>query len=105
MVTTGARLMPKFTFIGEHTNLYGKPDGTKVTYEFQVDSMNDILEHVDLFIRGCGYMPPPGTLDYVVDDYSDHGGGSTMEDYPELYEAQDLPTGKSHHYFDTERNK
>ena len=92
--------MPKFTFIGEHTNMYGKPDGTKITYEFTVDSLNDILEHADLFIRGCGYMPPPGTLDYQVEDYGDHGGGSTLADY-ELHDSV------QHHesYFDTERNK
>jgi hypothetical protein len=103
MDITGARLMPKFTFIGEHTNIYGKPDGTKVTYEFQVDTLNDILEHADLFVRGCGYMPPPGTLDYVQDDYSDFGGGSTLEDYPEL--KAELAAKHSPHYFDTERNK
>jgi hypothetical protein len=97
--------MPKFTFIGEHTNIYGKPDGTKVTYEFQVDTLNDILEHADLFIRGCGYMPPPGTLDYQVEEYGDHGGGSTLEDYPELYDTMDIAAAKSQHYFDTERNK
>lgn len=93
--------MPKFTLIGEHTNLYGEPDGTKLTYEFTVDSLNDILEHFDLFVRGCGYMPPPGTLDYVVDEYGDFGGGSTMDDYPELKDTV------VHHesYFDTERNK
>ena len=92
--------MPKFTFIGEHTNMYGKPDGTKITYEFTVDSLNDILEHADLFIRGCGYMPPPGTLDYQVEDYGDHGGGSTLADY-------ELHDNVQHHesYFDTERNK
>ena len=100
--------MPKFTLIGEHTNLYGKPDGTKVTYEFTVDSLNDILEHTDLFIRGCGYMPPPGTLDYVVDDYSDHGGGSTLDDYPEMQGYAHIKDDDVEHhesYFDTDRNK
>ena len=104
--------MPKFTFIGEHTDLWGNPDGTKVTYEFHVENINDILEHTDLFIRGCGYNPT-GTLDYVPDeeyygldpDYGDHGGGSLPEDYPELYESQDIPATKSSYYFDTERNK
>ncbi len=113
--------MPKFTFIGEHTDLYGKPDGTKVTYEFHVDSINDVLEHTDLFIRGCGYVPS-GTLDYIPDEEyygtstegepeaiwteDGHDGmGSTMADYPELYDEQDVPMGKSQHYFDTQRNK
>lgn len=92
--------MPKFTFIGEHTNIYGKPDGTKITYEFTVDSLDDILEHTDLFVRGCGYMPPPGVLQYIVDDYSDFGGGSTLADY-EL----DKDIEHSETYFDAERNK
>ena len=95
--------MPKFTFIGEHTNIYGQPDGTKITYEFTVDSINDVLEHTDLFIRGCGYMPPPGVLDYVVDDFSDHGGGSTLEDYPDLKQQSDIE--HSGFYFDPERNR
>jgi hypothetical protein len=103
--------MPKFTFIGEHTDLYGNPDGTKVTYEFEVDGLENVLEHADLFIRGCGYNPS-GTLDYVPDEeyygqpsdteeptWNDHGGGSTMADYPELFKT------KSTYYFDTERNK
>lgn len=88
--------MPKFTLIGEHTDIYGKPDGSKITYEFYVDGLSDILEHVDLFIRGCGYMPPPGVLDYVVDDFSDHGGGSY--ELPDDIEHSDA-------YFDTGRNK
>ena len=109
--------MPKFTFIGEHTDLYGNPDGTKITYEFQIDSLDNLLEHADLFIRGCGYNPT-GTLDYVPDEEyygwepeedwtgDGHDGmGSTMADYPELYESQDIPATKSSHYFDTERNK
>jgi hypothetical protein len=50
-------------------------------------------------------MPPPGTLDYNIEEYSDHGGGSLPEDYPELYDTQDIASTKSNHYFDTERNK
>jgi hypothetical protein len=107
--------MPKFTLTGEHTDLYGNPDGTKVIYEFHVDSLDNVLEHVDLFIRGCGYNPS-GTLDYVSDeeyygldpDYGDHGGGSTLDDYPELQDditEWDKVQNKSKYYFDTERNK
>ena len=59
--------MPKFTFIGEHTDLYGKPDGTKVTYECNVESLNSVLEHMELFIRGCGYGPT-GVLDFVEEE-------------------------------------
>lgn len=96
--------MPKFTLIGEHTDLKGNPNGSKMTYEFYCEYLPEVLEHFDLFLRGCGYHPN-GTLDFVPDqeyygldpDFGDHGGGSTLEDYPEL--------NKSTHYFDTERNK
>lgn len=111
--------MPKFTLIAEHTDIYGEPDGTKVNYEFHGTYLPEILEHVDLFLKGCGFNPS-GTLDYVPDEeyygipseteteessWNDHGGGSTMADYPELYGEQDLIKTKSKHYFDTERNK
>ena len=110
--------MPKFTLIGEHTDIYGKPNGTKINYEFHCDFLPEVLEHVDMFLKGCGFNPT-GTLDYIPDeeyygaptewepeeDWNDHGGGSTMADYPELYDEQDIPATKSRHYFDTERNK
>ena len=113
--------MPKFTLTAEHTDLRGTPDGTKVQYEFYVEHLSDILEHVDLFLRGCGFNPS-GTLDYIPDEEyygtapewepeedwigGGHDGmGSTMADYPELYDEKDLPMGKSKYYFDTERNK
>jgi hypothetical protein len=110
--------MPKFTLIGEHTDIYGKPNGTKVNYEFHCDFLPEVLEHVDMFLKGCGFNPT-GTLDYIPDEeyygaptewepeeeWNDHGGGSTMADYPELYDEQDIASTKSKHYFDTERNK
>lgn len=98
--------MPKFTFIGEHVDIYGKPDGTKITYEFTVERLNDILEHTDLFVRGCGFSPPSGILDYVIDEFSDYGGGSTLQDY-ELHDNIQQSDNVEHSgwYFDTERNK
>lgn len=112
--------MPKFTLIGEHTDLQQNPDGTKVQYEFNCDYLHEIVEHLELFLRGCGFNPT-GKLDFIPEEeyYGEpqwepeedwtgdghEGMGSTMADYPELYDAQDLPMGKSKHYFDTERNK
>ena len=77
--------MPKFTLIGEHTDLYGNPNGTKVTYEFYADHIDNVLENVDTFIRGCGFYPI-GNLEYFDDEFSDD------------IEHSDF-------YFDTERNK
>jgi hypothetical protein len=92
MVFTGARLMPKFTLIAEHTDFYGKPTGHKVTHEFDVDTMSSVLDNFDLFLRGVGFMPT-GTLDYVDD---------SLEDW-----SFDESITQEHHnsYFDTERNK
>lgn len=87
--------MPKFTMIAEHTDIYGKVTPHKITHEFNVDSLDDVLENFDLFLRGAGFMPPPGFLNYNVDEYSDHGGGSTLADYE----------NHSEYYFDTQRNK
>ena len=64
-------------------------------------SLDNVLENFDLFLRGAGFMPPPGILEYTIDEYSDHGGGS----YPEMYESTEVLSTKSKHYFDTERNK
>jgi hypothetical protein len=89
--------MPKFTLIAEHTDLYGKPNGHKVTHEFNVDTLDNVLENTDLFLRGCGFVPT-GTLDYVQDDYE-------PEWQNEEFETTIQPAEHSSYYFDTERNK
>ena len=99
--------MPKFILTGEHTDLYGKPDGTKVTYEFHVDNINDVLEHVDLFIRGCGYNPS-GTLDYIPDEeYYGIGPEWNTEEFKTQTVNDDIQHYANHSpfYYDTERNK
>jgi hypothetical protein len=91
--------MPKFTLTGEHTDLQQNPDGTKVSYEFYCEYLDEIVEHIELFLRGCGFNPT-GKLDFIHEDEflgDGHDGmGSTLEDYPELH---------SEHYYDTDRNK
>ena len=107
----------KYTLIAEDTY-----DGSKTTREFEVDYLPDVLTEVELFLRGAGFFFE-GNLDFVNDfdneiepdwdecyvdpDFGDgHAGmGSTAEDYPELYDEIDILKGKSHYYFDTERNK
>ena len=103
----------KYTLIAEDTW-----DGSKTTREFEVDALPEVLSEVELFLRGAGFFFD-GNLDFVNDfeptpewepeeDWTGDGHdgmGSTMADYPELYDEQDLPQGKSKYYFDTERNK
>ena len=108
----------KYTLIAEDTW-----DGSKTTREFEVDALPEVLTEIEMFLRGAGFFFN-GNLDFVNDfetepewttpewdtpqDFSGDGHdgmGSTMADYPELYDAVDLPMGKSKHYFDTQRNK
>jgi hypothetical protein len=57
--------MPKFTLTCEHD------DGTVVTHQLEKDYLPEVLESVDLFLRGCGYYTD-GYLDYVSDgDFRD----------------------------------
>lgn len=70
------------------------------TIEFSTDTLDSVLGHVDLFIRGCGFFPPAGVLDYVDDDIAD--------DFVGWDNNWDLKTEDVEHdesYFDTERNK
>jgi hypothetical protein len=108
----------KYTLIAEDTW-----DGSKTTREFEVDALPEVLTEIEMFLRGAGFFFN-GNLDFVNDfetepewttqewdtpqDFSGDGHdgmGSTMTDYPYLYDEADLPMGKSKHYFDTQRNK
>lgn len=42
----------------------------ETTVEFSADSLPDILEHIEMFLRGSGFHPP-GTLDFVEDEEND----------------------------------
>jgi len=85
--------MPKFTLIAEHTDLQGNPDGTKVNYEFYCDYLPEILEHLELFLRGTGFVTD-GNLEFVSDEPWT----------PDVnFDGLDLQHHES--YFDTERNK
>ena len=71
--------MPKFTLIAEHES------GEKVTYEFNEDYLPNVLQQMELFLRGTGYFFD-GMLDFVNDELED-----TVQ--------------HSEFYYDTERNK
>lgn len=101
----------KYTLIAEDTW-----DGSKTTREFEVDTLQDTLCEIELFLKGAGFVFN-GNLDFINDfdhyigdddftttDFDGHEGmGSTLDDYPEL-KAQ-IEAEHSVHYYDTERNK
>jgi len=124
MVTTGARLMKYI--LKQIDDISG--NNAITTIEFNTDTLDGVLYHVELFIRGCGFFPPEGALDYVnhfEESEWDEEDFQKTYDPPhvgEMYDSMNLPTnnwpfeppspktfgpqeGHSHHYFDTERNK
>jgi hypothetical protein len=109
--------MPKFTLIAEHTDNFGSTL-SKTTHEFEVEFIGEVLENVDLFLRGTGFNPT-GTLDYVEEEFNTdnlmdedyfgdghEGMGSTLENYPEIQQDVMGAVGShSEYYFDTDRNQ
>ncbi len=81
------------------------------TVEFNTDTLDGLLEHVDLFIRGCGFFPPQGAvLDYIEDDFPDWVGQEDPEvhEWNQVLREDALAEGSDKHsgfYFDTEKNK
>ena len=104
----------KITFSHEQRDF--QTDELVKTYNMTVHegTLGELIEDFEMFLRGCGFVLPEGTMLDVVEDPSytkpqahgletffgdGHDGmGSTLEDYPEL-------KTKSNFYFDTTRNK
>lgn len=42
-------------------------NSAETTVEFSADTLSDVLQQFELFVRGCGFFPPEGNLDYVND--------------------------------------
>ena len=70
--------MAKYTFICEEE--YGTP--AKRTIEFNADSLDDILNEFEMFLRGSGFYFK-GTLDVVPHEY-EFGENETNFDFSEI---------------------
>jgi hypothetical protein len=70
--------MAKYTFICEEE--YGTP--AKRTIEFSADSLDDILNEFEMFLRGSGFYFK-GTLDVVPHEY-EFGENETNFDFSEI---------------------
>jgi hypothetical protein len=97
----------KYTLIAEDE--YG---GSKTTREFTEDFLPHVLTEMELFLKGAGFIFN-GNLDFV-DEFAetnmDFGLDQDFdelytEEESELYDSKEVLATKSHHYFDTERNK
>jgi hypothetical protein len=102
--------MSKYTFICEHTDLYGKVDGNKITHEVTQESLMSVLESFEQFLRGVGFYFD-GHLDIVEEETftetdtheEEHQWTQTLrgdsewpfppmtsQPEPEMYEAKDV---------------
>lgn len=67
----------------------------ETTVEFSADSLPDILEHIEMFLRGSGFHPS-GTLDFVnyEDDEEEHEWTQTLRNDSEWPFPRNLPKEK-----------
>jgi hypothetical protein len=90
--------MTKYTLIAEHTDLFTGNTISKSTHEFEVDGLMGVVENMELFLKGAGFVFD-GFLDIVP----------PAEELPEWITPEfDTPQddiGHSEFFFDTERNK
>jgi hypothetical protein len=86
------------------TDLSGNETRNNVTFTFHADSLTQVLEKYQDFLKGCGFVFQ-GQLDIVPDE---EFYGYPEDDYEEEVNLEliDLAAEQhSEHYYDTERNK
>lgn len=75
--------MPKFVFTCEHKDLWSNNQVCKNTHEFEIETLDKVLENFEMFLRGAGYVFN-GVVDIVPVDEDD--------------------IQHSEHYYDVDRN-
>ena len=75
--------MPKFTLIAEHLDNNAKTLH-KVTHEFEVDHIDEVLQNFDSFLRGVSYYPQGDRLEYVYDTVYDTDYDELEDDFPSI---------------------
>lgn len=90
--------MTKYKFTAEHY------DGSKVTYECEVDHISEVLQGIEYFLRGVGFCQQ-GTLDFIQhEDYSEPQETNFQVNQNDI-DSWIRTQQHSEFYFDTERNK
>lgn len=83
--------MTKYTLIAEHTDMYTGNTISKSTHEFEVDGLMEVVENMELFLKGAGFVFD-GFLDIVPQE----------EDSPE-WETPEWETPQEHEWTQTLR--
>ena len=91
--------MTKYTLIAKHTDMYTGNTISKSTHEFEVDGLMEVVENMELFLKGSGFVFA-GYLDIVpLEDNLQ----SDIDEFDRLMTEDNI--GHSEFFFDTERNK
>lgn len=62
----------KYTFIQKAKfGTYIPASDSKITYEIETDCLQELLDHMEYFIRGCSFMPK-GKLMFIEEDCCDY---------------------------------
>ena len=70
--------MPKFVFKCEHRDYHTLELESVNTTEFSKESLNDVIENFELFLKGAGFVFD-GHLEFVRDDYSPFESDSDID--------------------------
>ena len=84
--------MSKFTFVYEHRNIFNDGLDNKLTMESNVDSLSEVIEQFEMFLKGAGYVFD-GRLDFIQeDDYPafDDEEYDNMESYEDSQHEEDF---------------
>jgi hypothetical protein len=76
--------MPKFTFKCEHERLQTDEVEIANTLEFRGETLEEVLENFELFLKGSGYIFD-GQLDFVKEDDFE-----MRDDYSEEFEKHGI---------------
>jgi hypothetical protein len=106
--------MPKFKLTATHGSQF---NDSHITSEFSADTLEYVLENIELFLKGVGYHID-GVIDVIPfekEEVSDHELLENAVDewtrvLREDAEAENIPQQRdlfehSAHYYDTDRNK
>lgn len=87
----------KYYFVYKETDLMGKETGKTITHQFETDTLSDMLENFEDFLKGAGFHFE-GHVDITNED--DIKAFSI-----DIHESEGDGVKHSPYYYDTDRNK
>lgn len=76
--------MPKFTFTCEHEHVFTGKSLSKITVESNRDRLDHVLEDIEDFLLGCGYVID-GDIGVIEDVPTATSAAEALELFPEVH--------------------